>query len=71
MFLEFVTLLVGYYLFVSSFMYMYSVVKSWEITNYWSFKPDKGYIGVVKYPRKFLFWIENASNTISKIWSAK
>lgn len=58
MFLEFLSLVVGYYLFAGLCVYVYSVIKSYEVTGFWSFKINNGYIALCKYPRWLLFWLE-------------
>lgn len=58
MVLEAITLITLYYLFCSLSIYTYAVVKSWEFTNVWSFNVKDGYIGICKYPRWSLYWVE-------------
>lgn len=63
MFLEFLTLLIGYYLFAGVATYVFAVAKSHEITGFWNLKIDKKYIaGICPYPYWMLFWLERIVN---------
>ena len=58
MILELLFLLIGWYLFCGVTLYGYAVVKTHEITGRWFFRIHKGYIGVCRYPRWLLIWLE-------------
>lgn len=58
MLIEAITFAIVYYLFCSLGYYGYAVIKSWEYTNVWRFKLEDGYIGICKYPKWALCWVE-------------
>lgn len=64
MILEAITLILGYYILCVLGIYIYAVVKSWEITGVWRFDIKDGYVGICKYPRFTLYWIEWVLNKI-------
>jgi hypothetical protein len=58
MILEAVILIVGFYLFCCLGLYAQAVVKSFEFTGIWKFDVKDGYVGICKYPKWSLFWVE-------------
>lgn len=46
------------YIVMGLCLYMYSVVKTYEIIKVWDFKIKDGYIGLCEYPRWTLIWLE-------------
>lgn len=64
MLLEALALIGGYYLFVGLCTYAYAVLKTWEFTGAWKFNIKDGYIGVCKYPRYLLGWVEWIVNKV-------
>lgn len=45
------------YLVAGFATYFYTVFKSFEATGFWSFKIEKDYIGICKYPKWLLGWM--------------
>jgi hypothetical protein len=59
MLFEMLILIVGYYLFAGISIYIYGVIKAFELTDFWCFTIRNGYIaGVCPYPRWLLIWLE-------------
>ncbi|MFQ3543610.1 hypothetical protein Q7A53_05945 [Halobacillus rhizosphaerae] len=54
--LEFLSLLIGYYLFAVVSAYTYGVYKTWEMLGILNFKFKDGCIGIVKFPKLLSFW---------------
>lgn len=48
----------GMYLALGLSLYVYAVVKTYEILGAWNFNITKESIGVCKYPYWTLFWLE-------------
>ena len=57
MILEALTLIIGFYLFAGVSMYVYSVIKSYEVLGFWDFSITRTHIGLCTYPRWVLFWL--------------
>lgn len=68
MIIEAILFIVGFYLFAGLGMYVYSVVKSWELLGFWRFDINKTHVVLCRYPRWLLFWLEII---ISKVRSMK
>lgn len=67
MLFEMLLYIVGYYLFAGISVYVYGVIKAFELTGVWCFIINDGYIaGICPYPRWLLFWLEWIFNV--KIW---
>lgn len=64
MVLEALLLFVGFYLFIGISIYIYSVVKSYEILGFWCFDIAWGRIGICTYPKWTLFWLETIVDSI-------
>lgn len=59
MLLEALVYIVGYYIFAGLSVYLYSVVKCWELTGSWNFLIKDGFIaGIIPYPQLLLGWLE-------------
>jgi hypothetical protein len=50
--------LISLYLLLGIGYYAYAVLKSYETTGCWAFKLKDGYVGLCKYPRGLLCWME-------------
>lgn len=57
MMLEMLVLLVVAYFLSGLTVYGFAVFKTFEFTGIWTFKIDKQYIGICKYPRWLLGWM--------------
>lgn len=66
MLLEAILLIGGYYLFCCLCFYAHGVVKTYEYTGAWNFKVKDGHIGICKYPKWSLFWVESIFNKLRK-----
>ena len=55
--LELVFTAVVMYLTGSLAMYFYLVVKTFELTEFWTFKINATHVGVFTYPRWLLGWL--------------
>lgn len=64
MFLEAIILIGGFYLFCCVSLYAYGVVKTFEYTGIWNFNVKDRCVGICKYPKWSLFWVEFILNRI-------
>lgn len=69
--MEFLFWSIGYYFFCGISLYTYSVIKTKEYLGFWTFNIDKEYVGIMKYPRWTLFWLEWSVRKIKWIFSIK
>lgn len=66
MILEAFVLFGGSYIIMGLCMYLYAVVKTYQILGIWNFKITREAIGVCKYPYWTLFWLHIAVRDINK-----
>lgn len=57
MIIEALLYIIGFYFFAGIVLYVYSVVKSWEVLGFWDFSITRDYIALCKYPKWLLFWL--------------
>jgi hypothetical protein len=53
------------YLSLGASLYLYAIVQNYEILGFWVFDIYKGYIGVCKYPKWILGWLEHVVNVVT------
>lgn len=60
-----VMVFLGFYLFWVVGVYTYAIVKNYEVLGKWVFNIENGYVGVCKYPRFSLRWIEHIIDVVT------
>lgn len=58
MILEAVLLIVVMYVLAGLAYYAYCVFISWSLLGFWKFDISETHIGICRYPRWLLFWLE-------------
>lgn len=65
--LEAIVFLLAMYILMGLCAYAYLVVKTYEIIDTWNFGISNGYVGIFKYPKWMLFWLEKPVNKVIKV----
>ncbi len=69
MLLEAILIILGFYIFSGISIYVYCVIKTYEQIGVWSFEITDNFVGICKYPKWVLFWMEWIYNKLILIIS--
>ena len=55
------------YILMGLCAYTYLVIKTYEFVGVWTFEFKDGHVGIFKYPKWMLFWLEKLLNKVGKV----